>query len=138
MGTKVSMEMAVQDFDRWISIKQIREQKRQENAKSKFEDIITTSICEGDLAISEDGYITHKLIFPLKDGEGGELLNELKFMPRIPVKLLSIKLKGVDPSDMFKMQIAYISALTNVNMGIIEKLETEDFRICQSIVMYFL
>jgi len=137
-GKKVDQESALKDFEKWIFIKKIRDQKRQENAKGKFEDVIVSSIAEGDLSIDENGYITQKLIFPIIDDNGNDILTELRFIPRIPVKLLNIKLKGVDASDADKRQVAYVSALTQVNMGILEKLDSEDSRISQAIVMYFL
>lgn len=137
-NTKVSPDVAIIDFERWLSIKKIKEQKRNENSKSKFEDIIISAIVEGDLTIDDAGYITHKLSFPIKNDEGEETLTQLRFMPRIPVKLLNIKLKGVDPSDGDKRQLAYMSALTNVNMGLLGNLDSEDHRVCQAIVMYFL
>lgn len=132
----IDQETALKDFERWLSIKKIREQKRQEN--SKFEDIIISSIIEGDLTIDENGYITQKLIFPVENAEQQPVLSDLKFIPRIPIKLLNIKLKGVDSSDADKRQIAYMAALTQQNMGLLEKMETEDHRIAQSIIMYFL
>jgi hypothetical protein len=135
---KVDQETALKDFERWLEIKRIRDQKRQENAKSKHEDVIISSIIEGDISIDENGYITHRLIFPINDSQGANLLEELRYIPRIPQKLLNIKLKGVDATDGDKRIIAYASALTQQNMGLIEQMDTEDQRIMQAIVMYFL
>ena len=134
----VDQETALQDFERWIAIKRIREQKRQANAKDKHEDLIVSSIIEGDITIDENGYIDHKLIFPLTDSEGIETLSKLRYIPRIPGKLLNIKLKGVDATDGDKRLLAYGSALTQTNMGLLSNLDTEDSRIMQAIVMYFL
>ena len=132
----VDQETAIADFERWLTIKKIREQKRQEN--SKFEDVIISAIVDGILTIDENGYITQKMSFTIEDSEKNPVLPELKYMPRIPMKLLNIKLKGVDSSDADKRQIAYMAALTQQNMGLLEKMDTEDHRVAQAIIMYFL
>lgn len=134
----VDSETALIDFERWIKIKRIKDQKRQENSKNKFEDVIVSSITEGVLAIDEQGYITHKLIFPVENNEGELTLETLKYIPRIPGKLLNIKLKGVSSDDGDKRQLAYGAALTQSNTGMLEAMDTEDLRIMQAIVMYFL
>ena len=132
----VDQETAIADFERWLTIKKIREQKRQEN--SKFEDVIISAIVDGILTIDENGYITQKMSFTIEDSEKNPVSPELKYMPRIPMKLLNIKLKGVDSSDADKRQIAYMAALTQQNMGLLEKMDTEDHRVAQAIIMYFL
>ncbi len=131
-------EFALKEFERWIKIKKIKDYKRQENAKNKFEDTIVNGIIDKEILIDEDGRITQKLIQPIKNQEDEVVLTELNYMPRIPIKLLNIKLKAVDPSDADKRTLAYISALTNVSMGQLGELDTEDHKVCQSIVMYFL
>jgi hypothetical protein len=135
---KVDPQTALQEFERWISIKRIRDQKRQENTKNKSEDLLVSAIVEGDISIDEDGYINHNLIFPLENADGSVILNKLRYMPRIPQKLLNIKLKGVEATDGDRRIIAYGAALTNQNMGLIEQMDTEDQRIMQAIVLYFL
>ena len=136
MASKIAKEVAVQDFEQWLSVKRINATKREE--KKDFENIIVDAICDRILVLEKDNVFTMKLPDPVKSDAGADLLSELKFKPRLRVHELNAKLKGVKPEDGDGRILAYISAITGQNSGLISKMFTEDYTLCQAIAMYFL
>jgi hypothetical protein len=51
---------------------------------------------------------------------------------------LNAKLKGVNATDADARVMAYIAAATDQNTGLLSKMYTDDYSVCQSIIMYFL
>lgn len=133
---KIGIEVAQMDFERWLAFKKIKSKKREGNREQ--EETIVDAITHGSLIVEEDCSLKYKLDFPIKNEKGEETQKEFIFKPRIAVWELNAKLKGVKASDGDGRVVAYVSAITGVNGGIIRKLDTEDYNLCQAIVMYFL
>lgn len=133
---KITREIAKKDFEGWLNHKKIKERKRQVNEDQ--EETIIDSIMAGSLRVEKDFNLHFNLDFPLENDKKEVTVREFVFKPRIKVFELNAKLKGVKASDGDGRVVAYISAITGQNSGIIKKLDTEDYNICQSIVMYFL
>jgi len=132
---KVAKEVAVQEFERWLSYKGIRDKKRKDN--ESFEETIIAAIEDGQLTLDDDHVFTLK-ITPVKDANGSNVLESLKFKPRLQVYQLNQKLKGVSANDGDGRVMAYVAAITNENSGVIGLMDTSEYSVCQSIVMYFL
>jgi len=132
---KVSREVAEADFQKWLDFKRVKEKKRVDS-KQQEEELIN-AIEEGQLVVDTDFNLVLKLDFPLSH-EGTITVSELKFKPRITVGEINAKLKGVSQNSADDRIVAYVSALTNSSLSVINKLEVEDYRIASSIVIYFL
>ena len=65
-------------------------------------------------------------------------MEALVFKPRLTVGQINAKMKGVKASDVDGRLVGYIAALTAQNTGVIAKLDAEDNKVAQSIVMFFL
>ena len=133
---KVAIEVATAEFENWLELKKIGEKKRTENAA--FGDVIIENITTGTLKFDANSNLIFTLPEPLKDDEGAVFLAELVFKPRIRVHELNAKLKGIKADDVDGRIAAYIAAITSQNIGVVGKLYTEDYSICQAIAMYFL
>ena len=130
---KINRESAIEDFKKWLDYKRVNENKRQQS--SQQEEVIVDAICNGDITIDEECNIHQKLVFPV-EGEVG--FDELVYRPRINRKLLQAKLRGVKADDVDGRMSAYVAALTNKAILQITNLDTEDLRVADAIVMYFL
>lgn len=133
---KVTNEVAAQDFERWLSFKHISDRKREEN--SQYGAQITEAIQDGVIEVTEDHELKYTLPEPIKDDDGGVICKELFFKPRIRVEKLNDKLKAYKPTDADGRVLAHISALTGESAGIIGKMYSDDYKLCEAIVMYFL
>lgn len=134
--SKVSREAAEKDFAAWLDHKKVRGVKRAESKGNEQE--IVSAIEDGILVVEEDFTITHMLCFPIEDTTGKVVVDKLVYKPRINVGQLSIKLKPVGGADVDGRIAAYAATLADVNTSLINKLDTEDQRIVNAIVMYFL
>lgn len=132
----VSHEAAVQEVERWLDFKKVKDKKRAES--ESFIEILVGAVEDGLLTIDKDLMMKYSLLVPVKDDNDAEVFSELTFVPRIQVGEINKKLRGIKADDADGRVVAYIAALTKKNTGMITKLFTEDYSVCQSIVMFFL
>jgi len=130
---KINRDAAISDFERWLDYKRVSEIKREQSQEQ--ENVIVDGIVSGVVTIDDDCNIHQGLVFPV-EGEAG--FDELVYRPRINRKMLQSKLRGVKSDDADGRISAYAAALTNKAVLQITKLDTEDLRIADAIVMYFL
>lgn len=129
----VSFEIASQDVNRWLDFKKISPKKREEKQDSI--DSLVEAVQEGILRIDDDCNIIQKLSFPI----GEELkINELKFKPRITQGDLMSYTNNVKATDADGRINAYIAALSGQPKEAVKKMDTEDYKISQSIAFFFL
>lgn len=133
---KISKDVAVIEFEKWLDFKRVKDTKRKDSEAQENE--IVSAIASGNIIVEDDFTLTHKLEFPVQNDKGVVSLSELKYKPRIQVRQLNAKLKGVKADDADGRILAYAAALTGENTGMIGCLDTEDYRIASCIVMYFL
>ena len=133
---KVARPAAELEFNSWLDFKRVKESKRVEN--QQFGEQIINGINDGSITIDEKTKeMTVKLDFPLTDDQGNETVSELVVKPRLTVQELNAKLNGVKGNAM-DMQPAYIAAMTGKPIGLIKKLDTQDYSLLINIVVYFL
>ena len=133
---KVARPAAELEFNSWLDFKRVKESKRVEN--QQFGEQIINGISDGTITIDEaTKQMTVKLDFPLTDDQGNETVNELVVKPRLTVQELNAKLGGTKGNAM-DMQPAYIAAITSKPIGLIKKLDTQDYSLLINIVVYFL
>jgi len=134
---KVARPAAEQEFVSWLDFKRVKESKRVDN--KDFAEQIINGISDGTISIDEKTKeMTVKLDFPLTDDQGNETVSELVVKPRLTVQELNSKLAGVKKGSAVDMQPAYISAMTGKPIGLIKKLDTQDYSLLINIVVYFL
>lgn len=130
---KINVETAQKDVERWLDLKKIGSTKRQ-SMKDSIEGLVE-GIRDGILSINEKGEIQQTLKFPLGEDES---IKTLVFKPRISIKEVKPYLKEVKGSDVDGRLAAYVAALTNTSKDIIEKMDSEDSGISNSIAVFFL
>lgn len=129
----INVQTAQNDVEKWLDLKKIGSAKRQ-SMKDSIENLVD-GIREGFLSINEKGEIKQTLKFPLGEDES---IKELVFKPRISIKEVKPYLKEVKSSDVDGRLAAYVAALTNTSKDIIEKMDSEDSGVSNSIAVFFL
>ena len=133
---RINTETAQSELNKWLDFKNVKEKKRIEYAT--FGDNIVEAIESGDIILNEKNELEYKLNSPITAESGAVVLEKLIFKPRLRVAELNAKLKGVQSGDADARVLAYIGAATDQNTGLIAKMYTDDYLVCQSIIMYFL
>lgn len=138
MENVINEEMAKVEIEKWLDFKNVSKRKRkQKEIKSNIE-TITYAICDGDLVLDDSFNLVQTLRNPVKDTEGKVVLSELTFKPRLLLGDVETSLMNVKTDNHMGMLAAYTSALTSVNTGLIRKIDTDDNKTSQAIVMFFL
>lgn len=133
---KIAKEVAIQEVNEWLDFKKIKDNKREES-KQQIEELVT-SIESGILVIDENKNIIQTLEFPITNNVNEITVSKISYKPRLNVRELNDKLKAVKGTDVDARIMAYATALTGEVGSIIGKLDTEDYRLTSSIVMFFL
>jgi len=134
MENVISREQAAVEFDRWaFEIKRIKERLINDNPDAlENREAVIKNIMDGTFTIDEEGKITHKLCVPISDD-----VKELVYKPRMQVFEMS-KMKEFKPEDSTGKTIAIMSVLTNLNKGIVQKLDTVDFTTVGELMSFYL
>jgi hypothetical protein len=119
---------------KWLDLKRIPAAKR-ETQKEAINSLIE-AVSNGDISIADDGVITQKLIFPITIG-GGEL-SELTYKPRLTVGEYKAHTANVKAGDFDGRIMAYVRALTKLQVEVIDRLDTADTSIATSIAIFFM
>lgn len=128
----MTKELAEKEVNLWFDFKRIKTRKREENGGS-IESLID-GFMSGSLTIDPDtAEISLKLSFPL----GSNNIEKLVFKPRLKVREAHKHLKNVSASDVDGRILAYVSALTDQNSGVVKEMDTEDYSLAQSIAIFF-
>jgi hypothetical protein len=130
---QVSKDVAIADVNRWMDSKKIRPSKRTEY-KQHIESLVS-AVEDCLISVEDDNTITQTLLFPIGEGEG---VKTLTFKNRLNTEQVKPFLKNIDAGDGDGRLNAYICALTSSAVGIINKLDSEDKNISQSIAVFFL
>lgn len=136
MSNVVSEEIAKKEVEKWMDFKNLKQRKRDER-ESEIETIVE-SICDGDLTLDKEFNFVQKLRNPVKDVEGKVILSEFKFKPRLLLEEVEPFLMNVKSTNMIGMLAAYTSALTGVGAGLTKKIDTDENKTTQAVVMFFL
>lgn len=134
---KIPLQTAQAEVDKWLDFKKVKDQKR-ENNKEQIE-LIVDAMCEGTLELDDKTLVfTHHLSFPLGSSDKEATITKLTYKPRLMVRDINAKMKGVKSGDSDGRIVGYIAALTDQPSGIITSLDTEDNSLAQQIVAFFL
>lgn len=120
-------------INQWMDHKKVRDRKR-EAYKQSIESLVDAAK-DGELVLDK-GF---KLIYTLRHPIDNEVkTSKLEFKPRINTKELKRKTKGISAGDVEGRTAAYVAALTNQPVNLIEELDTEDNDIASSIAVFFM
>lgn len=134
---KITRENATNEVNAWLDYKNVSQRKREENQDS-IEDLIDFLV-DGTLSINDNtNEITHNLKVPLTGAEGQTLESELVYKARMTVKDLNVHLKGVKANDADGRVMAYICALTGQSRNILNLMDTVDYSIAGSLVVFYI
>jgi hypothetical protein len=133
---KVSQDIATQEVTNWLDYKRVSPKDRAAHADSI--ETLTDAISYGDLVADEKNNLSYSLQFPIENGEGEVSVSSLVFRPRLTQEMIALRMKGVKATDIDNRILAYASALTNVSMEVLKRLDTVDMKIAQAIVVFFI
>tara|TARA_R110002020_G_scaffold357999_1_gene570304 strand:- start:86 stop:493 length:408 start_codon:yes stop_codon:yes gene_type:complete len=133
---KVNLDQAKKEVNNWLDFKKVDQEKRDENSENI--DSLAKAISLGYLSMDKDFNFIQELKFPMLDDDGSVSLGTLKFKPRLKMGEIQNKSQNLKTGDTFALITAYVCALTNVNSGIIKQMDSEDYKIAQSVVIFFL
>jgi hypothetical protein len=135
MSEVVSYEQARDEVNGWLDYKKVKEKKRE--AYKDAIDTLVDGVKDGTLSIAEDMKITHALAFPVEDSTGKIVFDKLEYKARLSVGEIGERTKGVKAADTDGRIMAHVSALTGKAIGLLNKMDTEDNSIAQSIAVFF-
>lgn len=131
----ITREMAEAEVNGWLDHKKVSAKKRDDQKDSVK--ALVDAIEEGHLIMNpETKVITHKLKFPLTSGD--RPIESLDYKPRLDIKTVHKAMEGVKASDADGRILAYVAALSSKPKAVIEKFDSEDYSICQSVAIFFL
>lgn len=131
---KVIEEIASSDVTKWLDLKKINERAREE--KKDAVDALVAAIMDGSILIKDDGTIVQTLKFATGDNKDG--VTFLEYQARLKTQALQLSLQGLKLGDGYGIIVSVIAALTKQPKGVIKDLDTEDFKVGQSIASFFL
>ena len=133
---KLNQELAKKEITTWLDYKKIKPKKREEQSESV--EMLVEAFMDGDLVLNEETFVlTQKLVWPLKDEDGKDSVMELNYKPRLRLADVKTKLTKVKTNDIQGMLLCYMSGLTQENSGLLATLDTEDYRLAQTITSFF-
>jgi len=136
-------EVAEMEIEKWFDLKMLdpdqRDNVNEITEKDENKETLIRGFMWGYLTLEPDsGMITQKLKFPLKNESGLTTLDSLNYKYRLNQKQVKDSSIGLKARDIEGKVAAYIAALTDQSRSIINLLDTEDRKIADAIVTYFL
>ena len=133
---KVSRKVAELEVKKWLDYKKVKEKKR-ENLQDQI-DVMIDAIIDGSLVLDQDFKFTHQLSFPIENANGEVTVKSLTYKPRLSVKEINAKMKGVKSNDPDARVVGYVAALTDHPRAVLTDLDTEDNSLAQAFALFFL
>ena len=130
---KVDIEVAEQDFQRFVKALKVNELKLKKLEEEK--EAVIELIEYGYAYVDEEGKITYKLIEPVTFESGKEAISELKFdLRRITVGEMEKNMTGKNDIEKTRRMFGF---LTKTNSGLFKGLK-DDFMNIANIAAFFL
>lgn len=133
----ISIDLANAEMEKWLDHKRVSVARRE--SKKLAIDGLASEIAAGNLVLMPDTFkLKYTLKFPITSESGEEALSELEFMPRLRAQDVVPYMKGIKADDLKGTLRANIAALTRKSMGIIQKMDTEDMDVAESVSLFFI
>lgn len=127
---KVDEQVAKAELTKWLDAQRVSKAMRTKGTLR----ILREAIMDGTLILNEDLTIKHNLRFPF----GVDVkIDSLNYKSRLNVDEVTRAMKGVDRKNGFELLVAYGSALSGKNKGIVRAMDTSDFNIMSVISGFF-
>ena len=136
MAKKINLKTAEAEIKKWLDYKKVSPKKR-ESLQDNIDNMVDC-IVDGTLVLQDDMKLLHTLSFPLENDKGEVTVKELIYKPRLQVRDINVKMKGLKPTDADGRIIGYTRALTDQPAEVIKSLDTEDNTLAQHITGFFL
>ena len=134
---KVTPEVAKKEVDSWLDYKKVKPKKR-ENLDAQIE-VFVDAIVAGTLVLDHQNFVfKHTLSFPLENSKGDITVTSVNYKPRLSVKQINAKMKGIKPTDADARVLGYIAALTDEATEVLTRFDSEDSSIAQAFATFFL
>ena len=133
-GQVMHIDLAKKEVMDWLEFKKVRKStiNDSEEAIQKLAD----AVAEGLLSLDPETFEwKQKLMNPIKTEDS--TTEELVYKPRLLAWEVQKAMKGVKTSDVFGIMFGIVAQLTGEFPQMIQKLDTEDYGICQNIALFF-
>ena len=132
-GMVLTMEPARAEMEKWLDHLQVRKKKR-EDQKDTIEFLIE-AFMYGDLVLNDDFTLTQKFRKPIGEKKR---YSEFTYATRLDQGKIRQTVKGVKISeDPTGYIMAYVAALVGEVKAIIDKMDSQDYKIGQNISNFF-
>jgi len=129
----ISHEIAEKEVKQWLANKGIRKRKVEESADTI--EILVEAVQDGDISFGDDGRIEQLLSHPIGDNAD---IKKLVYNDRISLQQVRDKLKGLKSNDLDGRVLAYVASATNKPIPLLNKIDTSDWSLAQSIAVFFM
>jgi hypothetical protein len=129
----VSLEVAKADIERWLNAAKINPKKREKNADT-IEDLIDF-VVDGNLTVNDEGELVQTL-----ENAPTKQMETLKYSLRLKIGEYHKVLSGakVAPTDVDGRLMALVASLTERMFSEVKQLDMADFKVAQTIALFFL
>jgi hypothetical protein len=139
----ISRDVAEKELETWFDAKKLDQDERENinpnTEKDDNKELLIRGFMNGHLVLNPDTFIiTQTLKFPPVNGSGEVVFKTLEYKYRLNQKEVKGKSIGLKQSDIRGTISAYIAALTGQERNIIDLLDTQDRKVADAIVTYFL
>jgi hypothetical protein len=129
----INKETAKEEIKKWLDYKKIRPADRESN--DVFIDRLISAFESGQLVLTDDMDLEFEFAFPVQ-GEGTNF-TKATFKPRMSALERESATKGITAGDGYGRINAIAAELCGTPRGIMKKLDTEDYKIVESIAVFF-
>ena len=133
--TKIAPALAGTEIEKWLDFKRVKPVKRQ--AFAAHIGVLIQAVSYGDIEITKDFKITHNLNVPILDADNNPVYSKMEYAARINAQALNEALGDAGNDSEIANTIAYGSALSNLPVAIIRKLDTSDLSIISALSVFF-
>lgn len=130
---KISYEIAQQEVNKWLDARRVSVSKR-ESQEAAISSLIE-AVMYGQIVIDENNQITQILTYPIGENDS---FTKLTYKTRITQGEVSTRISALKNSDSLSVISAYVSALTTQPLSLLQKLDTTDYSLCQTIAVFFI
>tara|TARA_R110000796_G_scaffold60642_9_gene140338 strand:- start:24439 stop:24855 length:417 start_codon:yes stop_codon:yes gene_type:complete len=129
-GMVMTAEAAKAEVMLWLDYKKVR--KTTISNSTDAINNIAGAVAEGLLVLNSESFEwEQKLMNPI------ESTKTLTYKPRLSASEIQASMRGISSGDPMGIMIGLVAQLTGNLSGVIKKIDSEDYGICQNIALFF-
>lgn len=128
----IAKEIAQKDVSKWLDFQEISESNRTKHQASI--DRIVEAVELGNVIINDDNTITQKLKHPLGEAK----VSAINFAASLTVGEINTQMNKATEDNAMSVPISYICAATGELKGVIVKMNNKDYKVSDSIILFFM